>query len=68
MEQKKKKIDEEVYRLGDIVRFKYEGDWTKGLLVSFIPNGMKITPLVNTSVRKKINSYVTGYKNIQKIY
>lgn len=68
MEQKRKKIEGDTYRLGDIVRFKYEGSWTNGLLVSFIPDGMKLTPLVNTEVRQKINSYVTGYKNIQKIY
>lgn len=68
MNKKRKKINSDVFRIGDIVRFKYEGRWTNGLLVSFIPDGMKLTPLVNTDVRQKINSYVTGYKNIQKIY
>lgn len=68
MNKTRKKINSDVYRIGDVVRFKYEGKWTNGLLVSFIPDGMKLTPLVNTDVRQKINSYVTGYKNVQKIY
>ncbi|SBO18626.1 hypothetical protein [Carnobacterium divergens] len=47
---------------GSEIEFKRNGIWERGIVLAFIPDGVKVRP----SNGKKLDSYVTGFKNVRK--
>ncbi|MPQ22189.1 hypothetical protein [Carnobacterium divergens] len=59
---KRSKKEDKSFELGSKVMFKRNGAWERGTVLVFIPDGVKVRP----SNGKKLDSYVTGFKNVRK--
>ncbi|MDT1959527.1 hypothetical protein [Carnobacterium divergens] len=60
---KRSKKADKSFELGSKVMFKRNGAWERGIVLAFIPDGVKVRP----SNGKKLDSYVTGFKNVRKV-